>query len=375
MITRTVRWTGHDDEGNTVTGTVPVQVSPPILACPIDPADGRDVTAELTAWLLTVPAGAIADLGGKAYRSETAVRLDDRRGLTIRNGTLYRTDRATHGGVVYPTANPQLWLMRPVSCRLENLTFRGTNDVADQRAGFGAYKVDYEFEAAIRLEAFTDCAVTGLDVDAVWGDGVQWQKGSGAYMADCRIDRIGRQGVGIVGSNFLIERVRIEHGRRGGFDLEPDLPSQVFENFEIRNCYTNTIGLPFPSAGRGKVNNVWIHHNTSQGGSVPLLYVKASDGAYRENWRFEDHVALTSLGSPSPAVLFARVSNFAVRRVRLPVAVGQSRLALGLTECGGTVEFTGNDTTPAGDRYFNRTPLADQQLVISGNTMPLTQVA
>lgn len=341
----------------------------------IDATGGQDVAAALTAWLATVPDGETADLNGGTYRCETHVRADDRADLTIRNGTLLRTDVEGHGGIVYPKPNPHLWLFRPTGCRVENLKVRGTNTVADQRQGFGAYKRDYEFEAAVRVEHFTDCTVVGLAADGIWGDGIQWQAGTGAYTADARIDRVGRQGVTVICSDFLAERVRVEHGRRSGFDFEPDITSQVCEGIEVRDSYTNTIGLAFASAGRGQVNDVWLHHNTSEGPSVPVLHVRASDGSRRHSWRFEDHRALSALGSPTPAVLFGSVDDLAVRRVRLPVAANQGRIALGLASCGGVCEFTDNDTAPGGDRYFNRTPMPGQQLVIEQNTMPLTEVA
>jgi hypothetical protein len=343
------------------------------IAADIDTSGERDVTADLQAFLDTVPDGATVDLAGGAFRCETPVKLTDRAGLTIRNGTLYRTDRDTHGGIVYPKPNPHLWLLRPTGCRVENLTVRGTNDVPDQKAGFGAYKVDYEFEAAIRMERFTDCAVTGLDADAIWGDGVQWQVGSGAYMADSRIDRIGRQGVTAICSDFLAERIRVEHGRRSGVDFEPDASTQVCHDLEVRDSYFHAIGFTFASGGRGQVNDVRLIGNSSIG-TGGLLYVKASDGSRRSNWLIEDHTRTSTFGSPQPVMRFERVDGVVVRRVRAPIATTQSRMTVGLSECGGVCEISGNDFAPGGTGYYNRAPAAGQTLTVTGNTPALTQV-
>lgn len=336
---------------------------------PVDPRDGRDVTAELTAWLQALPNGAVADLRGRTYRCETFIKLTDKTDLTIQNGTLVRT---VVGAIAWPNPNPHLWLLRPTRVTVDNLTVTGTNTAADQKPDFGSYLSAYEFEAAIRLERFTDCKVTNLHADAVWGDGVQWQTGSGAYMADSVIDRNGRQGVTVIASDVLIERVRVEHSRRSGFDIEPDTATQGVHHIEIRDCYTNSIGLPFASAGRGPVNDVHIHHNTSTGTSVPVLYVKASDGARRANWRFEDHTAVKALGSPQPAAFFVNVDGFTVERCTIPIVPNQSKLAVGAIGCGGECVVTGNNFD-SGRLYYNRAPLAGQSLQVSDNTPALAE--
>ncbi len=335
-----------------------------VVKCPIDPSDGRDVTAALNAWLGSLTSGTTADLNGATYRCETAVKVVDATRLTIRNGTLVRT---VVGARAWPEPNPHLWLLHPTGCRVENLTVRGTNVVPDQLAGFAAYKMAYEFEAAVRMERFTNCAVTGLDVDAVWGDGVQWQVGTGGYIADSVIRRNGRQGVTIICRDFLAERVRVESTRRSGFDIEPDTAAQGVGNIEIRNCYTYGYHVAFASAGRGPIDNVYIHHNLMRGPGVPVIYVAASDGARRTNWRFEDNVCDSQLGSPVEAVRMTNVSGISIKRNVLPVVTTQSRISVGLTRCGGRIRIFDNDFGD-GDRFFNRSPLRSQRLRRRGNS-------
>lgn len=339
----------------------------------IDATGATDVATQLAVWMQSLPAGSTADLGTGMYRVEGSVKVLDQSGLAVKGGTLVRKDNATNPLLVYPNPNPLLWLVRCAGCSVTGTTFRGANTVADQRPGFGSYDVKYEFDAAIRVEQFTNFAVTGIDVDAVWGDGVQLQVGAGATLLNSRIDRIGRQGVTVIASGVLIDGVRVEHGRRSGFDLEPDSSGQVVENIEIRNSYANTIGLPFASAGRGQVNHVWLHHNTSAGSSVPVVYVIASDGSTRYDWRVEDHTAIDGLGSPSAGFRFAHVVGVQVARVNLPIVATQSRLGFECIDCGGTVSVT--DSQFAGGIYYrNSAPRAGQVLTMTGNTPTLTEV-
>ena len=336
-------------------------------------ADGsRDVSDELTGWLATVPDESVVDLGQGVYLCQTRIVVTDRVGLTIRGGTLLRTEE---GRIVYPQTNAHLLLVRPVRCKVEGLTVRGTNTVTDQRGGHSAYKRDHEFDAAVRFEDFRDCAVTGLDADGIWGDGVQWQVGQGVYMADCRIDRNGRQGVTVIAKDVLIERVRVERGRRAGFDIEPDTSAQGVGNIEIRHCYTNTGLLAFASGGPGVINDVWLHDNVSHNSGVPILHIAATTGytneavATRSRWTIERHTHTTEAGSPAPAIRARNVRDLTVKDCTIPIVSTQSRLALGLERCGGTVTVTGNDWG-AGRHFYNREPEADLQVVVSD---PLTE--
>lgn len=337
----------------------------PVFVSPIVPAAGRDVTDELTTWLRSLPAGAVADLAGRTYRCERPVQLIDPVGITIRNGSLVRTDRVAHGGIVYPKPNPHLWLLRPVDCIIENVKINGTNTLSDGRAGFGSYISTYEFEAGIRLEQFKNCTVRNAIMDGTWGDGIQAHQGTGLYVGDCKIDRNGRQGITIIASDVLIERVRIEHSRRSGFDLEPFSSSIIASGIEIRNCYTNSRLLPYASGGRGQVNNVWIHDNVSDGTSVPVLSVASSDGSRRYGWRFENHIATATLGSTVPALRFTTVDDIWVSGCSLPVATNRSQQALGLASCGGSISANNNNFF-GGVYYYNRTPMAGQKVSVNG---------
>jgi hypothetical protein len=353
-----------------------VSASPPparqTSLCPPEYADGRDASADLTAWLLSLPPSSVADLGGLTYRVETLIKLDDRTGLTITNGTLVRTLKLDDPRHVYPNPNPFIYLRRPAGCSVTDLKFRGTNTVSDGFPGFGSYLTKYEFDAAIRIDDFVNFEAHRLDVDGVWGDCVQIHGGEGVWISDCLIDRTGRQGISIIASQVLIERVKLLHGRRAGFDLEPNSIHDAVHDVEIRDCDTNTRLLPFASGGNGAVNNVWLHNNVSRGPAVPVVSVNASDGSRRSNWRIEDHTAVDGLGSPRAAVEFQHVDGVLVTRCDFNVKTGRGGAFL-FNDCGGACTVT-DSLWHGATTYDNKAPAAGQVLTVTGNTPALRQV-
>lgn len=347
--------------------------SPTPSGASVAPPPGTTDAVALAAWIQALPAGSTADLTGRSFTAEKGARIDGQTGLTILGGTFVRSLSDPATSTNFP--NPLLWLYGCSGCTVQGTVFRGNNTVSDMSYApeYGAYLGQFELDAALRVERFTDVTVTGIDVDAVWGDGIQLQIGDGATVTGSRIDRIGRQGVTVIASRVLVDGVRVEHGRRSGFDLEPDSATQSVHGIEIRNSYTKTIGLAFASGGRGAVHDVWLHDNTTAGSSVPVVYVVASDGATRANWRVERITALDGLGSPAAALRFSHVVGLTVTGVRLPVADSQSRLAFDLNDCGGAVSITGSDFGQAA-YYRNTAPRAGLTLDLSGNSPPLTEV-
>ena len=224
------------------------------------------------------------------------------------------------------------------------------------------------------MEHFTDCSVTDCTANHMWGDGVQWQVGNGGTTTDCSFDRIGRQGMTLIGSNLLCDNVDVLHGRRSGFDIEPDSPEQSVGGIEIRNCFTYTLGLPFASGGRGQIDSVFIHHNTSAGNAAPILYCKDSTPAgplRRSNWRFEDHVSLSEIGTPQPAVFLVAVDGVSIKRNTLPVTT----TSLAARRPGRLRRHRadhGQRRAPGGTLYDNETPAVGQVLTVSGNTPALS---
>jgi hypothetical protein len=307
-----------------------------------------DVASDLESFIAQVPDSSIVTFTTDAcYRAERFIKVEDRHGLTFDgNGATIKRTELSPPELSYPTPNPHLWFVGGSNLIIKNLKIRGTNTVNDVAwEGFGSYKADYEFEAAVRLNqsAQGDLAgvyIDGLDVDAVWGDGVQIQFVTDVTIVNSVLDRVGRQGLGVGDvEGLLVDNLTILHGRRGGIDLEPAASNWVITNVEVRNSDIMTWLLPFPSGGRGDVSNVWLHHNTLRPDRAPQIVVRPSDGTRRRNWIIEDNVSMSGIGSPQPVYRFDNVENVVMRRNYARVSLNQSGIAVGFYDSTtGTVE-------------------------------------
>lgn len=336
----------------------------------------RDETDALNAWLASVPDDATVRLAaGGCYRAERTVQVSGKSGWTIDgNGATLRRAEVSGQAFRYPKSNAHLRLVDAPGVTVRDLVVVGTNDGRDlggvvidadgaerkvqcyTEYGFTCYTVALEFEHGIDLRGAPGATVSGVTVDAVWGDGVYVSGGDqfadfgsdGAVIRGVSISRNGRQGIAVVrSSDVLIDRAHIKSSRRAGIDLEPDSSGEVIRNIEIRDSTIHSWLLAFASAGRGTVSDVWIHDNTVTRSGVPFVYVRASDGSRRANWRIHDNVVTYGLGSPQPAMLFERVDNVSVLRNTVAISPAQSRWFVGFTDTGGTLEVKHNDVRDA----------------------------
>jgi Cysteine-rich secretory protein family len=341
------------------------------------PSDcSRDVTSDLNAWIGSVPDGStLVFQRHGCYRVERTIEVRDRHGLTFfGNGAYFKRFELSPPQLRYPNANAHWRFVGGSNITVQWLGVEGTNTVPDHAPGFGSYKVDFEFEHAFAFHGVTGVRLENAWADAVWGDGIllsggdQYAPGANrnVVVSGFVVDRNGRQGVAL--SNIdggLLERVEIWHGRRAGFDLEP--PPGTVRNVEIRDSYTNALGLAFASAGVGDVSHIDIHHNRIDGSSVPWVYVKDSLGGERRDWSVHDNVVLQPMGSPMPMLYFVNVDNVDVRRnlSHSGTADVYSRLATMFKDSGGTLAVVDNDFTGACSAYV--TDGATAPVVASGN--------
>lgn len=336
-------------------------------------SDGSaEVTDALTAWFASVPDGSVVDLSGMTFWCDRFVKVDGKWGLTVTPGTLLRK---TKGVLVYPTANPHWWftncpdltLGAPSMSDDKGVTVLGTNTVADQREGFGAYLVDYEFEAAVRAEGCINFRSHADLIDGVWGDGYQLQPLAGvdcdSFRLTGHVDRIGRQGVTPLGTNGYVS-VAVDHGRRSLFDLEPASPKWACHDIMLDRCSGTAIGFPIAASGRGAVDNITVQDCAFGNGS--LVYVGASDGTRRKNWAILRNTT-GNFGSPLAGSRFYSVDGVRYEDNQTNVVATQSRKSVYLEDCGGTCNVTGNNFG-FGLYVDNTSPAADQILTVSGNT-------
>ena len=326
----------------------------------IDGTCVSDATQRIRGWIASVPDGSTLVFGANAcYRVEGSLIIQDRNGLTFdgNGATIRATTRGQLTGCCDAQGRPyysqrrHLWFRGSHDITVRDLRVRGTNTTADQRSGFGSYDRRYEFEHAFAFEGCRNVLLQDVRADAIWGDGLYLgplagDPSDGVRVLGFDVDRNGRQGVALSGAqNVLLDDVRVLHGRRAGFDLEP--PPGWVRNVEISNSYTNTIGLAFAAGGRGDVSNIYIHHNTIDGPSVPWVYVQASDGTRRRDWRVWDNTVLRTLGSPQAALLFTAVDGVDVRRNISRIATTQSRMAVRFKDARGTLVVVDNDFSGA----------------------------
>lgn len=332
----------------------------------------QDETAALNAWLQALPDHATAQLAADGcYRAEHTVQIKDKTGVTIDgNGATLRRTQVTDQANRYPKSNSHLRVVNSSDTTVTNLRVEGTNDGRDlggsildangtSRAvhcytqyGFTCYTVALEFEHGIDLRGAPNAMISGVTVDAVWGDGAYVSGGdqfasatsSGSTLTGVTVSRNGRQGIAIVrSSNVLIDGADIQSSRRAGIDIEPDTAGEVIRDIEIRNSTVHSWLLAFASGGRGNVSDVYIHHNTVTRSGVPFVYVRATDGTRRANWRVEDNEVTHSLGSPQAAMRFAHVDNVSVLRNNVNVNPNQSRWFVDFEDVGGTLEVKHNN--------------------------------
>jgi hypothetical protein len=290
---------------------------------------------------------------------ERTIEVRNRSGLNLfGNGAYFKRFDLSPPELRYPKANAHWRFVGGGDLTVQWMGVEGTNTVADQRPDFGSYLVDFEFEHAFAFHDVTNVTVDNAWADAIWGDGLYFAGGDQHAPGPCRgvrvsnfvVDRNGRQGVALSNvDGALLSNVEIWHSRRAGFDLEP--PPGTVRNVEIRDSYTNTIGLAFASAGRGDVSNVEIHHNRIDGSSVPWVYVKDSWGARRANWSIHDNQVLKALGSPMAMLYFVNVDGVDVRANTSHAATTQSRKAVEFRGAGGLLNVIGNDFTGACQPY------------------------
>jgi hypothetical protein len=211
---------------------------------------------------------------------------------------------------------------------VRDLNIQGTNFAGD-------WDQSQEFDAGLRFLGPLGLLVQDVNIDAVYGDGLQVTYGGGqprdVTFRRVTISRNGRQGIGVnSGNGLLIDDVTIVGSRRSGIDLEPFSDKLLLQNVEIRNSRITSRLLAIAGGGQGRVNNVWIHDNVIPRSGIPLILSQMGTAGTRENWIIERNVALFDLGSPAAALKFVGTTNVVVRNNTFPFAVNREMWAVDL---------------------------------------------
>lgn len=311
------------------------------------PQDGRDATEIIQAQIDAAPDGSTIVFPPGRYRCEGSLIVQDRTGLSFIGPATFYATRNGELDFQGMSQRRHWWFIRSRNIRVEQLRVVSTNVTADQLDGFGAYLAKYEFEHGFAIHESENVTVRGCSTFGTWGDGLyigNQEPSRNVSVSDLVVEYNGRQGVAVSNANgVVLQNIKIKNTRRAGFDLEPATDWWFVRNVEIKNSFVNGYHVAFAAGGMGDVSNIFIHDNVIKGPGVPWVFVGASNGHRRRNWRIHDNRVLNRLGSPMPALYFAHVNDISIRRNRSPIASTQSRLAIRFDDCRGRLVVRRND--------------------------------
>lgn len=331
----------------------PATAQPPVnlVLASVDATGGRDVTAELQAFIDGVPDGGIARLAkGGSYRIEGTLLLSERHDLRI-DGNGSRLFATTTGG----PDRTHLRVVGGSGLVIYDVEIAGANPHAglDDRA----YQVDLVGQHGIRLEGTTDLELARVQVSDIFGDFVYVGRSTDGrwterlWIHDSVFTRSGRQGIAVTaGRDVVIENNTITDTRRATVDLEPNGASWGAENIHILNNQVGAGRLLFlAAAGAGPVDRVVVAGNELRGHILNTVVVPPSD-VRRNTFYFVDNTSDTP--ATRAPLRFTRIDGVVVRGNTQPVVrPGEAGVdADGV--CGLVV--TGNDLSP-GNRQVSRT--------------------
>lgn len=223
----------------------------------------RDVTAEMNAWLASIPDGATADLAGGCYRSNGTVDLVRRHGVTIEGGGA--TIKASRDAREYAN-RAQLGLNLGSDITIRILTLQGTHTVA-------GYDSTHEWDHNLRIFGTDGVLVDNVRFRNAWGDAVtvspggRWDAtGATAVMArdvtvqNSSVDTTGRMGFACTGcKNLLIRDNTITNIGYHVVDVEVEGAPWSGDVTLLRNRYSRThLALLASGSGIGRNRGPFI---------------------------------------------------------------------------------------------------------------------
>lgn len=324
-----------------------------LVPASIDATGATDVTADLAAWLSTVPDGTALERSliefpaGSVYRTEGSVVLTERHHFTVvGNDAQFVMDELA--GYDRPS-----WAF--YSCTNFDVTsvrVRGANPYAGlEDLGYSAA------QAAQHGFAFWSCTtarLTDCQVANVWGDWVYLGMSGGDWCDDVVIENNdfvsnGRQGFGFVACRNVVVRFNTTgECRRSLLDFEPNGAAWGCDNVHIHD---NTFGphrLSFiASKGlAGPVDNILIEDNAIARTMSSEINPQAFNT--RNNWTIRRNTAALHYGAPNQAALrFWRTDGLTVIDNVQPLQSGRNMHMVRVSDCT-EYTVTGNTITPGG---------------------------
>jgi hypothetical protein len=335
-----------------LTGVVAV-ATPAVAAVHTVPASiptdcSRDVSAQLNAWIASVPDNSTLRFAPAAcYRVDRKLVFRNRHGLTVEGNRA--TFRAFTSGRELPPGEARTRSMFTFT-KGSNLTVRDTIVIgANPHAGMDdrAYVKALEAQTAYVVGGVQQMLLERVEAYDVYGDFVfVGAATNNLIVRDSKFSRNGRQGWTINGQDIVFERNLIRGTRRATVDIEPSSTSSHARRVTIRN---NTIGQGrlFFLANEGVAapnEDIAILGNRFVGKAMTIRVNPPS--GIRSRYRVVGNVSDTPVGfNGGGALQFRDVAGIEVRNNIQPMQRGRGISGLAIRNS--------RDVVVAGNRFPN----------------------
>jgi hypothetical protein len=319
----------------------------------IDAGGGQDVTAALTSFFATVPAGATVRFpAGGRYRIDGVLFITGRHDVTIEgNGSTLVAPTDGTGTPVprynfrarWPRMRAHLDIEMSTGVTVRDLTVQGPNPA-------GTFKAGLEGQAGFVVSASSNVTLDHVTARATYGDGVYViGHSTGVKVQSCTLDHNGRQGVAIVdGVDVTVQQCTIESPGRSAVDLEPARGAARSVHVQD-NQVSNAQNFLLAASGAGSnVGDVWLERNHVTGGRGVSVFA-GQKRFLRSGIHVLDNVGEgTSRGYQDALLRFERFDGIEIKGNRQAVAKGVTPIVL-LDSCNPDVsgnDFGGASATP-----------------------------
>lgn len=315
------------------------------LPASIDASGKSDVTVALNAFFATLaPGSTVRFPKGGTFLAEGIVFVTGRQNVTMEgrgSRLVARTDGAAFEPPNYrfrnkwPRLRNHLNIQDSTGITVRDLAIVGPNSS-------GEYRIPLEAQAGIAVRRSVDVTLDHVTVRETFGDGVYIVgRSRNVRIQDCRLERIGRQGVAVVGGEkVVVERCEISGVGRSAIDLEP--AGGLATDVRIRdNRVRDVTNFLLAAVGAGaQVGDVWLERNQVEGGRGVSVYVGVKR-TLRSGIHVIDNVGTGRSGGYEGALMrFERFDGIEVRGNRQRVERGVVPVRL-INSCNERV--TGND--------------------------------
>lgn len=225
-------------------------------------------------WLQALPANStVVAPAGACYLINGGIVLTGVQGLTIAGGTW--NDMTAPVAGASPTAmSAAIWFQGGSNVTLENMTVNGSSP--------GGYVPAGAFGGGIRSDGVIGFRVTDVNIDNVWGDGLELaplraandlsstilNPSENVFVYGLTVNGAGRQGISLVDVNGAsLTDIVLKHIGINFFDVEADQWNEGALNVTINDCETGGVGDLFfanggASSGAAYTGNITVENCT-----------------------------------------------------------------------------------------------------------------